>query len=221
MRTGGLPSWDGEQRRATLPLSRLSSLLSIELPLRSESSRRGGEDRGDGDERFWRTRHRSGVEDQCDHRRSAFKKLQPPQVTSLPFEQVQDLELVCERDEQWSFVGKKSEQRWLWYAWSPHFKRVFAYTLGRRVDECLKQLLALLQRFSFRVYCTDDWGAYERLLPPDKHLITKRYTQSIERQNLNFRTHLKRLARRTLCFSKSVDLHDKVIGEYIARHYFN
>ncbi|MFI0400191.1 MAG: IS1 family transposase [Thiolinea sp.] len=30
-------------------------------------------------------------------------------------------------DEQWSFVGKKSEQRWRWYAWSPHFKRVFAY----------------------------------------------------------------------------------------------
>ncbi|MFI0397837.1 MAG: IS1 family transposase, partial [Thiolinea sp.] len=40
-------------------------------------------------------------------------------------------------------------------------------------------------------------------------------------QNLNFRTHLKRLARRTICFSKSVDIHDKVIGEYIARHFFN
>lgn len=35
------------------------------------------------------------------------------QVSLLPFEQIQDLELICEMDEQWSFVGKKSEQRWL------------------------------------------------------------------------------------------------------------
>ncbi|SKA74532.1 IS1 transposase, partial [Thiothrix eikelboomii] len=79
----------------------------------------------------------------------------------------------------------------------------------------------LLERFTFRLYCTDDWGAYERLLPEDQHLITKRYTQSIERQNLNLRTHLKRLARKTICFSRSVEVHDKVVGEYIARHSFN
>lgn len=127
---------------------------------------------------------------------------------------------MCEMDEQWSFVGTKSEPRWLWYAWSPHFKRVFASTLGRRVDDSLRQWLALLKRFSFRLDCTEDWGTYERLPPTDKHFITKRYTQSIERQNLNFRAHLKRLARRTLCFSKSVELHDKVIGEYINRHSF-
>lgn len=144
-------------------------------------------------------------------------------MNPLPLEAVaweHGLELVCELDEQWSYVGKKSEQRWLWYAWSPHFKRVFAYTLGRRVDDCLKQLLGLLERFRFRLYCTDDWGAYERLLPEDQHLITKRYTQSIERQNLNLRTHLKRLARKTICFSKSVEVHDKVVGEYIARRSF-
>ena len=64
-------------------------------------------------------------------------------------------------------------------------------------------------------------GAYQRLLPADKHLITKRYTQAIERQNLNLRTRIKRLARKTLCFSKSVEIHDKVIGEFINRMVFN
>jgi insertion element IS1 protein InsB len=102
-----------------------------------------------------------------------------------------DIELVCEMDEQWSFVGNKQNQRWLWYAWLPHFKRVFAYVFGRRTDSVLKQLLALLKPFNFRFYCTDNWGAYERLLPNDRHLITKKYTQSIERKNLNFRTHIK------------------------------
>jgi len=123
-------------------------------------------------------------------------------------------------DEQWSFVGNKATQRWLWYAWSPQFKRVIAYTLGQRRDSVLKQLLQRLSPFKIAIFCTDDWGAYERLLPGNKHLIGKRYTQCIERQNLNFRTHIKRLARRTICFSKSVEIHDKVIGEYIRRHSF-
>ena len=44
-------------------------------------------------------------------------------------------------DEQWSYVGNKSQQRWLWYAWSPHFKRIFAYALGPRTDATLRTLL--------------------------------------------------------------------------------
>lgn len=98
---------------------------------------------------------------------------------------------------------------------------MLAYALGARGDETLKRLLALLSVFKIRLYCTDGWEGYQRHLPADKHLITKRYTQSIERQNLNFRTRLKRLARKTLCFSKSIEVHDKVIGEFINRMFFN
>lgn len=59
------------------------------------------------------------------------------------------------------------------------------------------------------------------MLPTDRNLITQRYTPSIERQNLNFRTRIKRLARKILCFSKSIKIHDKVIGELINRRFFN
>ncbi|WP_343498252.1 IS1 family transposase, partial [Enterobacter cloacae] len=37
----------------------------------------------------------------------------------------------------------------------------------------------------------------------------------IERHNLNLRQHLARLGRKSLSFSKSVELHDKVIGHYL------
>ena len=130
------------------------------------------------------------------------------------------IELVCEMDEQWSYVGNKSQQRWLWYAWSPHFKRVFAYALGPRADATLKTLLTRVEECNFRLFCTDHWGAYDRLLPEDKHLVSKKFTQSIERQNLNFRNRIKRLQRKTIGFSKSVELHDKVIGESINKEYF-
>ncbi|EOU7577892.1 IS1 family transposase, partial [Shigella sonnei] len=44
---------------------------------------------------------------------------------------------------------------------------------------------------------------------------SKKCTQRIERHNLNLRTHLKRLTRKTICFSKSDDMHYKIIGWYL------
>ncbi|MGX9726482.1 MAG: IS1 family transposase [Candidatus Electronema sp. VV] len=44
--------------------------------------------------------------------------------------------------------------------------------------------------------------------------------RKVERRNLNFRTHIKRLNRRTICFSKNEKIYDNVIGMYINRYYF-
>jgi insertion element IS1 protein InsB len=49
-------------------------------------------------------------------------------------------------------------------------------------------------------------------LDADQHEVGKRNTQKIERKNLNLRTWIKRLARKTLCFSKDEVMHDTVIG---------
>lgn len=76
------------------------------------------------------------------------------------------VELVCEMDEQWSFVGHKKQPRWLWYVWQPHLKTVLAYELGTRRDDTLKRLLGLLQAFNIRLYCTDGWEAYNGYCHP-------------------------------------------------------
>ena len=119
------------------------------------------------------------------------------------------LEAFCEAemDEQWSYVGKKSEQRWLWYAIDHATSTVLAYIFGKRKDDVFKRLKALLKPFNIARYYTDDWGAYERHLDTGKH-----NTQKIERKNLNLRTWIKRLTRKTICFSKPVLMHDIVIG---------
>ncbi len=125
------------------------------------------------------------------------------------------LEPACEAaelDEQWSFVDKKSNQRWLWYAIDHATNTVLAYVFGKRRDKVFKKLKALLEPFGIQRFYTDDWGAYERHLDEDKHEIGKRNTQKIERKNLNFRTWIKRLARKTICFSKLETMHDTVIG---------
>ena len=59
-----------------------------------------------------------------------------------------------------------------------------------------------------------------RHLPAEQRIIGKRYLQKIERKHLTLRTRLKRLTRQTLCFSRSIDMHDLVIGLFINRYEF-
>ncbi len=67
---------------------------------------------------------------------------------------------------------------------------------------------------------SDDRGSYAREVPKEKHLTGKIFTQRIERNNLPLRTRIKRLARKTICFSRSVETHEKVIGSFIEKHMF-
>ncbi len=50
--------------------------------------------------------------------------------------------------------------------------------------------------------------------------VGKRNTQKIERKPLTLRTRSKRLTRKTMCFSKSVQMYDIVIGLFVNRYQF-
>ncbi|MBL3990479.1 IS1 family transposase [Escherichia coli] len=91
---------------------------------------------------------------------------------------------------------------------------------GERTMATLGRLMSLLSPFDVVIWMTDGWPLYESRLKGKLHVISKRYTQRIERHNLNLRQHLARLGRKSLSFSKSVELHDKVIGHYLnIKHY--
>ncbi|MBK8442317.1 MAG: hypothetical protein IPL35_02415 [Sphingobacteriales bacterium] len=55
----------------------------------------------------------------------------------------------------------------------------------------------------------------KKYIAPQKHIIAKAKTTHIERRNRDFRTHLKRLCRQTVCFSKKDDMHYGIIKTYI------
>jgi insertion element IS1 protein InsB len=82
------------------------------------------------------------------------------------------------------------------------------------------ELKALLAPFRITRFHTDYWGAYGRHLNPEEHHPGKRSTQIIERKHLTLRTRIKRLARKTICFSKSIQMHDIVIGLFVNRYEF-
>ncbi|AHA63119.1 Transposase [Shigella dysenteriae 1617] len=115
-----------------------------------------------------------------------------------------------------AFFSSVFQLTYTYEARKPGIKRRF----GPRTDETCRELLALLTPFNIGMITSDDWGSYGREVPKDKHLTGKIFTQRIERNNLTLRTRIKRLARKTICFSRSVEIHEKVIGTFIEKHMF-
>jgi insertion element IS1 protein InsB len=131
-----------------------------------------------------------------------------------------DSGIEVEADEQWSYVYKKGNQQWLWYAIDKATGIILAYVIGKRSDNMCERLMEKLSGFRISRFYTDDWKSYSKFIPWDKHTIGKKDTQKIENKNLNLRTRIKRLARKTICFSKSEQMHRIVIGLFINRYCF-
>jgi insertion element IS1 protein InsB len=139
-----------------------------------------------------------------------------PQDVNVVIQPVDEAEM----DEMWSFVGDKGHQRWLWHAIDHHSGTILADVLGTHTDTVFVKLKQLLAPCGITHFYTDDWGTYRRNLHPQPHTIGKENTQKIERKHLTLRTRIKRLTRKTICFSKSIRMHDIVIGLFVNRYEF-
>ncbi len=78
----------------------------------------------------------------------------------------------------------------------------------------------LLEPFGIRRFHTDYGGSYARHLGPEVHHPGTRNTQPMERKHLTLRTRITRVARKTICFSKSIQMHDIVMGLFVNRDEF-
>jgi len=111
-----------------------------------------------------------------------------------------------EMDEMYTFIGNKSDETWISYAIERESKQVVDFVVGSRSKVNLNQIVQkVLSMDPKRVY-TDRLNIYPGIIPKALHRPTRFMTNTIERLNLTLRTHLKRLSRRTICFSKSKEL---------------
>lgn len=129
-------------------------------------------------------------------------------------------ELFVKVDEMWPFAGKKKTQNWLWWVEDAVNGNIIAFTFGRRTNATFRRIQKLLINAGIIVdlWITDSWIAYQDCLNPDERMEDKGALQSLE---LTLRTRIKRLTRRTICFSKSMDIHNTLIGLFINSFFFN
>lgn len=108
-----------------------------------------------------------------------------------------------EMDELKTYTGKKKRERWISYAIRRDTKEPVDFRVGRRTKKNLGAVVETLLLSEAKKIYTDGYYQYKHLIPGEIHGRQWYNTNHIERKNLSMRTHLKRLGRKTICFSKS------------------
>ena len=119
-----------------------------------------------------------------------------------------------EMDEMCTFVGNKCSKIWIAYAIRRDTREVVDFKVGKRTNKTLATVLQTLLHAKAKRIFTDKLKNYRYLIQPKIHSTKLRATNYIERENLTIRTHLKRLSRKTICFSRRVAMLEACLAIY-------
>ncbi len=81
-----------------------------------------------------------------------------------------------------------------------------AWVLGDHSAETFKPLWDIVCCWNCYFYVTDGWKVYPQFIDPGYRIVSKIYMTRVEGENTRLRHYLARLHRKTLCYSKSVQM---------------
>ena len=119
-----------------------------------------------------------------------------------------------ELDELYTYVGNKKNECWIMYAINKATRKVIECVVGKRTTENIKRVVEKVLALKPNKIYTDFLNIYPALIPSDIHKASRYKTNRIERLNLTLRTHLKRLSRKTICFSRSAEMLEACLKIY-------
>ena len=113
---------------------------------------------------------------------------------------------------------KKASKLWIWKALERDTGRLIDWECGDRDAVTLDRLLARLERWGVRLFCTDDWAPYDAALPAGRHYIGKDQTQRCVSYNARQRHWFARFRRRTCVVSRSVAMVEATMALFAFYH---
>jgi IS1 family transposase len=114
-----------------------------------------------------------------------------------------------------AFVGCKKNKFWIWTVVNHWNQGILLWAVGDWLCQCaernrshrtFEQLWQIIKCWHSFWYVTDGWKVYPMYIQPEDHLVSKTYMTRVEGENTRLRHYLARLGRKTLCYSKSVDM---------------
>ena len=111
-----------------------------------------------------------------------------------------------EIDELRTFISNKQNDYWIAYVLCSDTKRVIDFIVGKRSKRTLQTVVNTALLSGVEKIKTDKLNIYRSLIPQELHESNAYNINYIERNNLNLRTHLKRLSRRTICYTRSISM---------------
>jgi len=83
---------------------------------------------------------------------------------------------------------------------------ILAWVIGDRYPQTFLPLWKQIKTWNSFWYVTDGYPVYRCFINDIDHLISKTYMTRVEGENTRLRHYLARLHRRTLCYSKSIEM---------------
>ena len=140
----------------------------------------------------------------------------------LPVQGAECRLIKSELDEMWSFVQKKANKQWIWIAQCRRTRQVIAFHIGGRGRADAKKLWKKLPKAikDDGYFYSDDWDAYKKIFPKDRHVASKQKkdTNHLERLNNTIRQRVSRLVRKSLSFSKTLENHVGALKYYFCQY---
>jgi len=125
---------------------------------------------------------------------------------------------IYEVDELKTYIKNKNKECWVIYALDKKSGQVVDFKVGNRTKINLKRVTDTLLLSKCKQIYTDGLTIYRQIIPLSVHKMRRYGINKIERKNLSLRTHLKRLNRKTICFSKSISMLEACLKIYFWHH---
>ena len=109
-------------------------------------------------------------------------------------------------DELQTFVGSKKNKFWLWTVVNSKAPGILKLVVGNRSIDTFRLLWRMIQGWACFLYITDGYKVYPCLIEDSDHLVSKTAMTRVEGENCRLRHYLARLHRKTLCYSKSLEM---------------
>ncbi len=88
-----------------------------------------------------------------------------------------------------------------------HFKPgILGWVVGDHSAETFEPLWNIVSLWQCFFYVTDGWKVYPQYIPDGDQIVSKTYMTRVEGENTRLRHYLARLHRKTLCYSKSLEM---------------
>ena len=102
-----------------------------------------------------------------------------------------------------AFPAFKKNKKWIIKALDRNTRRTVAWVVGGRDAATVRKLYCKLEHLNDCHFYTDDWDAFAKVLPPERLVIGKKHTITVEQDNSNTHHHVGRMTRRTKIVSQS------------------
>ena len=108
---------------------------------------------------------------------------------------------------------------WIWIAVDRYGKRFINFVTGNRGNETAEKFWEKLKSLEMNYIASDYWRPYESIIPPEKHIQSKKETFTVEGYNSLFRHFLARMRRKSKCYSKKIEM--LALSILLLMHYRN